>query len=261
MTTATLARSFPGILHLPHGTHHSHKDKLGTGVSIALHVLGAATIYFLAVQHVKKTEETPPIELQLVAPEPLPAPPQPVQPVVQQPPEPVAEPEPEEAVEPIVKPKPVKQVQKPKIKPRPTPVKTAPVSDARPVPGPTSPTATPSPVRTQQAAATPGAISSVNVAYVHARIAKTAANNYPQMAIDRNIHGRVGYKLTLTPDGTLVKYEIRSSGSDILDRAAEAALKAAAPFRFEKLPDHGGTLYALNGTIDYQLQEASGLDE
>jgi protein TonB len=74
---------------------------------------------------------------------------------------------------------------------------------------------------------------------------------YPRGARLRGEQGRVAYRLTLSPQGELLKLDIQPCGSDELDQAASKAIKAAAPF--PKLPDLGGTSYLLAGSIQFSL--------
>jgi protein TonB len=92
-------------------------------------------------------------------------------------------------------------------------------------------------------------IPSEYVNEVFARINRNTA--YPKAARLRQQEGRVGYRLTLSPQGELLKFEIDSSGIDSLDEAARSAIHAAAPF--PKLPDLGGTVYRLSGAIVFKL--------
>jgi protein TonB len=65
--------------------------------------------------------------------------------------------------------------------------------------------------------------------------------------------GRIVYKLTLNPEGKLLKLDVQSSGESELDEAAEAAIRAAAPF--PHLPELGGSTYQLTGAIVYKLDD------
>ena len=84
---------------------------------------------------------------------------------------------------------------------------------------------------------------------VYARINGSAAGRYPRAAKMRHLEGRIGYKLTLSPEGKLLKLDLQSSGESVLDDAAEEAIRAAAPF--PHLPDLGGSSYQLTGAIIY----------
>ncbi len=92
-------------------------------------------------------------------------------------------------------------------------------------------------------------IPSDYVNQVYSRINRQVS--YPRGARLRGEQGRVGYRLTLSTQGELLKLDLQSSGSDELDRAAAKAIKAAAPFG--KLPDLGGGSYLLAGSILFSL--------
>lgn len=119
----------------------------------------------------------------------------------------------------------------------PPPVSAEPVK-AAPAEAPPSPPARPRVIAND-------GIPTDYVNQVHGRInSKTV---YPRVAKLRGDEGRVLYRISLSPQGELVKYEIQSSGNEMLDRAAVDAIKAAAPF--PKLPDLGGSAYLLSGAI------------
>ncbi|MYM24300.1 TonB family protein [Duganella sp. FT135W] len=84
---------------------------------------------------------------------------------------------------------------------------------------------------------------------VYARINRNA--DYPREAKMRRQQGKVGYRLTLNPDGSLVTFDIQSSGVDSLDEAARDAIRRAAPF--PRLPDLGGSSYLLAGNIVFKI--------
>lgn len=93
-------------------------------------------------------------------------------------------------------------------------------------------------------------IPSDYVNQVFSRINRSAGEHYPRIARLKHLEGRVGYKLTLAPDGSIIRCDIHSSGDDTLDAAANDAIHAAAPF--PHLPDLGGSSYVLAGAIVYQ---------
>ncbi|WP_175038455.1 TonB family protein, partial [Burkholderia stagnalis] len=95
-------------------------------------------------------------------------------------------------------------------------------------------------------------IPSDYVRQVFERINRSAIDRYPRLARLKHLDGRVGYRLVLAPDGTLVRCDIQTSGEDTLDAAALDAIRAAAPF--PKLPDLGGSSYVLKGAILYQSE-------
>lgn len=119
-------------------------------------------------------------------------------------------------------------------------------------PGPVT-QAPPAPLRAPVAAgpkqiSTEG-IPSDYVNQVYARINRNA--DYPREAKMRRQQGKVGYRLTLNPDGSLVSFDIQSSGVDSLDEAARDAIRRAAPF--PRLPDLGGSSYLLAGNIVFKI--------
>lgn len=94
-------------------------------------------------------------------------------------------------------------------------------------------------------------IPSDYVNQVYAKINGNAAGHYPRAAQLQHLEGRITYRITLSPDGRLLKLELRPSGESVLDQAAEEAIRASAPF--PKLPDLGGDAYQLSGVIAYQF--------
>lgn len=121
-----------------------------------------------------------------------------------------------------------------------------PVTPAPPAPAPAAPPA--------QAAAAPRQISTEGIPsdyvnQVYARINRNA--DYPRDARMRRQQGRVGYRLTLNPDGSLIGFEIQSSGVESLDEAAREAIRRAAPF--PRLPELGGSSYLLAGNIVFKI--------
>lgn len=87
------------------------------------------------------------------------------------------------------------------------------------------------------------------VSQVYSRINRNTS--YPRGARVRHEEGRVGYRLTLSPQGELLRFDLQSSGNEDLDEAARSAIKAAAPF--PRLPDLGGSSYLLAGVIAFKL--------
>lgn len=230
----------------------------GAIVSLLLHGGAVAALIALSQGDDKPQTISPPA-IQLVL-----APPEPPKQLIAPPPSP-APPQPPKAVQP---PRPVPPRQAPRVaKARTTPTTaekaqvTAPPEPAAPLPptqsapaAPGAPAAPPSP------AAPPRprnigmeGIPSDYVAQVYARIDKSAAGHYPRIAKMQQLQGRIVYRLTLAPDGTLLKYEIRTSGESILDEAAVETIKAAAPY--PKLPDLGGATYQLSGAIVYRYDD------
>ena len=87
------------------------------------------------------------------------------------------------------------------------------------------------------------------VSQVYARI--NSSTDYPREAKMRRQQGKVGYRLTLSPQGALLSFDIDSSGIPALDEAAREAIRRAAPF--PKLPDLGGASYLLAGNIVFKI--------
>jgi protein TonB len=125
------------------------------------------------------------------------------------------------------------------------PVQAAPPAPV--VPAAAAPVAAPAPAAPRQIA-TEG-IPTDYVNQVYARINRNA--DYPREARMRRQQGKVGYRLTLNPDGTLVTFDIQSSGVEALDEAARDAIRRAAPF--PRLPDLGGSSYLLAGNIVFKI--------
>lgn len=134
-----------------------------------------------------------------------------------------------------------------------TPAPAAPIGPVTPV----APAPAPAPAPAAVAKPAPPASKVVStegiptdyVNQVYARINRNA--DYPQAAKQRRQQGKVGYVLTLDPQGTLLKVELQPSGVEALDDAARQAIERAAPF--PKLPDLGGSSYLLAGNIVFKL--------
>lgn len=183
---------------------------------------------------------------------------------------------PERVIELVLAPKQLEPPPPPKVEPQKAQPK---VSSARPLPAP-APRSTPvaaeqaeiatpptvpvapvaaEPVRAVAPEASPAppkprvisndGIPSDYVNQVYSRISRHTS--YPRAAKMRKEEGRVIYKLTLSPQGELLKYEIQTSGSEALDEAAADAIKGAAPF--PKLPELGGSSYLLAGAIVFKV--------
>jgi protein TonB len=215
------------------------------GVAISLYALALAA----AVTYT--TTPKPPVEeeaLELVMLPPA-VPEQPVE----EPPPPVAEETPPELTEdltpPVVEEPPVAPViakPQPKPKPKPTP---KPVEHAKP-------TDKPHPAQKAEAApraapavkVPPNAIPSGYFNQVSSRVARAAQSTRPAAALARHEFGRVGYRIVISPSGSVVSVSVSSSGHAELDAAARQALARAAPF-----PAFGGTRpVAVSGGIQYR---------
>ena len=229
----------------------------GAIVSIVLHALIVLALVLLSHNNdMPKPADAPAIQLVLAPPEPpkqLVAPPAPAVP-------------PPQRVQPTP---PVKQAPRvARTRTVPTTAAKAQVAAPPEPPSPAPPTAAApavqAPMTTAQVATAPQAaprprnigmegIPSDYVTRVYARINQSAAGHYPRIAKMQQLQGRIVYRLTLAPDGTLLKYEIRTSGESVLDDAAIEAIKAAAPY--PKLPDLGGSTYQLSGAIVYRYDD------
>ena len=63
------------------------------------------------------------------------------------------------------------------------------------------------------------------------KVQRVGNMNYPEEARERGITGKVRLQMRLHPDGSLARVEVlESSGSDILDAAAQQIIRLAAPF-------------------------------
>jgi len=208
----------------------------GIAGSVLLHGLFVAGIFGLS-QHTDPlpiTERT--IELVMARPEPVqPAPPKPK----------VEQPRPEKKVAP----------------PKPVPAQRTAAVAAEPAPPAPQPTESPKAVSaTQEISPAPAAPPSPRVItnsgipsdYVNQIFARINAKaSYPRTAKLRGEEGRILYKIKLSQTGELLSHDIKSSGNQVLDDAAIAAIKAAAPY--PKLPDLGGSAYVLSGAIVFAL--------
>ncbi|WP_193333433.1 TonB family protein [Duganella sp. FT27W] len=215
----------------------------GAIVSIVLHGVAAVAIWNFSSTVIKAPP--PPLVVQLIH---LPPPkeitlpkPEPLQQKTLAPPLPVVQPVPVPKIAPV----PLETFTPP------APVPVAAVTTPAPVaPAPVAPPAPPAPV----APAAPRQISTEGIPtdyvnQVYARI--NSSTDYPREAKMRRQQGKVGYRLTLSPQGALLSFDIDSSGIPALDEAAREAIRRAAPF--PKLPDLGGASYLLAGNIVFKI--------
>lgn len=216
----------------------------GAVATVAIHGAALLAIWSWSSGVIKPPVVAPVIELIRIQPEPkreiTPPKPEPVKekPVALAPPKPAAPPSPA--------PKTVESsaAQAESYTPPPA-VQAAP-------PGPVTPPQ-PAPAQAAQPAA-PKQISTEGIPtdyvnQVYARINRNA--DYPREAKMRRQQGKVGYRLTLNPDGSLVSFDIQSSGVEALDEAAREAIRRAAPY--PRLPDLGGSSYLLAGNIVFKI--------
>lgn len=218
----------------------------GAVISVVVHAVGALAIWNFSSTIIKAP--APPAVVQLIhLPPPkeiTPPKPEPLQQQTLAPPLPVVQPLPVPKIEaPVV---PVETVTPPA-----PPVHVAAVASPAPAPAaqpaPVAPPPPPAPAAPRQIG-TEG-IPTDYVNQVYARINSTT--DYPREAKMRRQQGKVGYRLTLSPQGALLSFDIESSGIPALDEAAREAIRRAAPF--PKLPDLGGASYLLAGNIVFKI--------
>lgn len=213
----------------------------GAVISIALHALAALAIWNFSATVTKAPP--PPMVVQLIhLPPPKEITPPKVEPLEQKtlaPPIPM--------VQPVPVPKMVEAPVVPAVPPETfTPPAPVAVTTQAPV-APPPPAALP-------ALAAPRQISTEGIPtdYVNQVYARINSNtDYPREAKMRRQQGKVGYRLTLSPQGELVSFDIDSSGVPALDAAAREAIRRAAPF--PRLPDLGGASYLLAGNIVFRI--------
>lgn len=204
--------------------------------------LYAGLLAAVALSKMTPAPAPPEDALELVMlPPPAPAaeePPPPVEepppPVAEEPPPPVEEPPPPVAEEPAVapvEPKPIPKPKPPQVKPK--------VVEHKPVPTPHAVTPRAA-APTAAAPPPPNAVPSGYFNQVESRVAR-AAQSHPVKG-----PGRVGYRIVISPSGSVISASISSSGHPELDAAARRAV--AGPF-----PSFGGSRpVAVSGGIRYQ---------
>ncbi|RQS13888.1 TonB family protein [Burkholderia sp. Bp9002] len=253
--SASFEFALPAVPARPAGRAARWRDARGPAASVALHALALAALFAWSTHAPDKPPPERTIELVLTQAAPEPAQPQPPQPKAQPAPPPprrtvavppethaARAPAPRTAAPSETAPRPVQAA--PAAEPAPS---AAPAAQADTPVRPAAP-ATPAPTRVIGQEGIP----SDYVRQVFERINRSAIDRYPRLARLKHLDGRVGYRLVLAPDGTLVRCEIQTSGEDTLDAAALDAIRAAAPF--PKLPDLGGSSYVLKGAIVYQSE-------
>ncbi len=194
------------------------------GIALILYALALAAVLTYTARPAPPTEEKA-VELVMlppVVPEELPAPiEEPPPPVAEEiPPEKLEEPPPPIAEEPAVAPVEPKPLPKPKPKPKVVEHK----------PAVEQPRHAAAPARTGPTTVPPNAIASGYANQVHARIARAAASSVPRAALARHETGRVGYRIVISPTGSVISQSISPSGNAAFDTAATQALARAAPF-------------------------------
>ena len=232
------------ILSLP------SRPAIQPGVAVSVLIHGAALLAIWQFSGSVTTTMPPPpvVELIRLAPEPKPelTPPKPEpvkeKPLTLAPPKPVAQ-----AV-PVPKTVETSAAQAETFTPPAPPQHAAPIGPVTPpTPAPAQPPA--APVATAPKQISTEGIPTDYVNQVYARINSNA--DYPREAKMRRQQGKVGYRLTLNPQGALISFDIQPSGFDVLDEAARDAIKRAAPF--PRLPDLGGSTYLLAGNIVFKI--------
>jgi protein TonB len=224
----------------------------GAVVTVAIHGAALLAIWNWSSNIVKPAVTPPVIELIRIAPEPrqeiTPPKPQPVKEkqVALAPPKP--------AVPQLPVPKTVEtSAAKAETYTPPAPPAQAtppgPVTPPQPAPAPASAPAPAPPAAAAPKQISTGGIPTDYVNQVYARINRNA--DYPREAKMRRQQGKVGYRLTLNPDGSLMSFDIQPSGVEALDEAARDAIRRAAPF--PRLPDLGGSSYLLAGNIVFKI--------
>ncbi|MEX3957448.1 TonB family protein [Trinickia sp. EG282A] len=225
------------------------RDRRGLLASVALHAAAVAALVAWSsyVPKSAPSEKVVTLVLERPAPQPLKIVPPKVEPLKEVP---HAQPEPVHRSVPRVVPQPLRSAPAPQPRMVAAPAETAQIGDAPPAQSATpAPVAAPSAPPASRVIGQEG-IPSDYVNQVFQRINSSAAAHYPRIARFNHLEGRVGYRLTLAPDGSLLHCELHSSGDATLDAAANDAIRAAAPF--PRLPDLGGSSYVLQGAIVYQ---------
>jgi len=193
------------------------------GAAIAFYVLALAAVVTYTARPAPPVEEDA-LELVMLPPAvpdeqpPVEEPPPPVEEALPETPE---EPPPPVAEEPAVAP----------VEPKPLPKPKPKVVEHKPLVAPPShaPQAA-APPRAGPAVVPPNAIASGYANQVHARISRAAASTVPRAALARHETGRVGYRLVISPTGSVISQSISPSGNAAFDTAATQALARAAPF-------------------------------
>jgi periplasmic protein TonB len=206
-----------------------------------------ALILAAALNYTTKPQQAPPEEPMELVMEPAPPPaveqPKPPEPEAVKPPEPqVQEPPPppaavEPAVAPVEPPKP-KPVAPPK--PKPKPVVKAP--DHKVVAAPHPAIAAPVRAAPVPAGATPSAVAN----QIHMRLARAAANSYPESQKPRS--ARISYRVMVDASGHITSFSISPSGNAAFDSVASRLGGRIGTV------DPPGRPAALSGVINFSYQ-------
>ncbi len=223
----------------------ARQNYLAEAVAVGVYAL----ILAAGLNYQAKPQLAPPEEpMELVMEQPTSPPrveqPKPPEPEAVKPPEPqVVEPPPppkaiEPAVAPVEPPKP-KPVLPPK--PKPKPVARAP---ERQVAAPSNPVAAAAPVRAAPvpAGATPSAIAN----QIHMRLARAAANAYPESQKPRS--ARISYRVMVDASGHVTSFSITPSGNAAFDAVAQRLGGRIGTV------DAPGRAAALSGVITFAYQ-------
>lgn len=235
-------RAAPHILHPDFARAPHWLRRPGAAATVLIHGAALLAIFGWSKTVVKPPAPPPVVELIRIQPPPK-------QQVTPPRPEPVKDKVALSAPRPVAQPQP-RTVEVPAAQAE---SQTLPAPPAQPAPpGPVAPVAVAAPA--PQAPAAPRQIATEGIPtdyvnQVYGRINRNA--EYPREARMRRQQGKVGYRLTLNPDGTLVSFDIQSSGVEALDEAARDAIRRAAPF--PRLPDLGGSSYLLAGNIVFKI--------
>jgi protein TonB len=222
----------------------------GAAASVLLHGAAVVAAWTLSAEKAPAPPAPPVVELIRLQPEPL-KPPEP----------PLAPPKPAEpkllaAARPVAQPLPLpKTVAAPAERAETTTPPEAPQQAAPPgpvTPQPPAPPAPPAPPPPQPPTQRQVSTEGIPTDYVNQVFARINSNaDYPREAKMRRQQGKVGYRLTLSPQGAVLGVEIQGSGVEALDEAAREAIRRAAPF--PRLPDLGGSSYLLAGNIVFKI--------
>lgn len=211
---------------------------LAEAAAVAIYAL----ILAAGLNYSTKPQEAPveePLELVMEQPAPAPEPPPPQEQPQEQPPPPVAEQPPPP---PVAETPPVAPVEPPKPKPAPQPkphpvVKPQPVAH-KPV------AAVPAPAR--PAPPPPGATTSAIANQIHMRLARAAANAYPEAQKPRS--ARIAYRVNLDASGHVTSFSITPSGNPAFDSVAQRLGGRIGTV------DPPGRPAALSGVINFAYQ-------
>ena len=218
----------------------ARQNYIAEAVAIGVYALIlAAGLNYQAKPQAAPPEEPMELVLEQPAPPPVVEQPKPPEPEAVKPPEPQVEepPPPPKAIEPAVAPV---EPPKPKTvvppKPKPKPVARAP---ERQVAAPSHPVAAAAPV---PAGATASAIAN----QIHLRLARAAANSYPESQKPRS--ARISYRVIVDAAGRVTSFSITPSGNAAFDAVAQRLGGRIGTV------DSPGRAAALSGVITFAYQ-------